>query len=365
MQLEESDASRILAEQQLKTNGSSGPIDEEIWQNEANALRGELKMFKEKQRELDADICERDASAMSVRFDLESAKIEVGHLKRRNAELMEALNVAADSEQQHSVENSPLKNLGKRMRCGGQDVEGVIDAMKSVIEKLKVENERLKRAAADAPRVIETERKLRLAKGKVAELQEEVSSLKAKVQAGDESVSLLARKREQYNLITRKLRTRESELEEVKKNISSVEQSHKQLELEVEAVKKQILNWPIFTKANSKSDHGNSSSTTTTLTALLRGAHEEISNLLSRLAGMERDKERMAGRIRKAEGDQGAYILSIQTEMNTLEEENDRLRSELEPFDLAFFEEIEDLKHEHAIALDRLRQYEASAQSVG
>ncbi len=79
---------------------------------------------------------------------------------------------------------------------------------------------------------------------------------------------------------------------------------------------------------------------------------------------MERDKERMAGRIRKAEGDQGAYILSIQAEMNTLEEENDRLRSELEPFDLAFFEEIEDLKHEHAMVLVRLRQFEASAQSV-
>ncbi len=365
MQLEESDASRILAEQQLKANRCGDPIDEEIWQNEA--LRDELKALKEKQRELDADICDRDASAMSLRFDLESANMEVGHLKRRNAELVETLSVSAEYEERrraHSIEISPLKNLGKRMRCGGQDVEGVIDAMKVVIEKLKVENECLKRAAADAPRVIETERKLRLAKSKVAELQEEISSLKAKVQAGDESVSLLERKREQYNFITRKLRTRESELEDVKKTISNIQQSHGQLELEVGAVKKQILNWPIFTKANnSKSDHGSSSSSLT-LTALLCNAHEEISNLLSRLAGMERDNERMAGRIRKAEGDQGAYILSIQAEMNTLEEENDRLRSELEPFDLAFFEEIEDLKHEHAMALDRLRQFEASAQSV-
>ncbi len=215
------------------------------------------------------------------------------------------------------------------------------------------------------PHDCQTERKLRLAKGKVTELQEEISMLRAKVQAGDESVSLLARKREQYNLITRKLRTRESELEESKKNLSNIEEARRQLELEMESAKKQILNWTTLAKGGMNAEHGNSSSPSLTFAALLRGAHEEMSNLQSRLAGMERDKERMAGRIRKAEGDQGAYILSIQTEMDTLEDENERLRSELEPFDLAFFEEIEDLKHEHAVTLDRLRQYEAAGQSVG
>ncbi len=367
MQLEESDAARILAEERLKANGSS-PVDEEILQNEADTLRDEIKVLKAKQRELDSDIVERDASAMSVRFDLESAKIELDYLKRRNVELLEAINItAADSEQhQHSVGKFPFKSSGKRMSCGGQDVGGVIDAMKRVIEKLKMENEHLKRTAADAPRASEIERKLRVAKGKVAELQEETSSLKVKVQAGDESVSLLARKREQYNLVMRKLRSRESELEEVKKNLTNIEQAHGHLELEMEAAKKQILNWPAFAKGRN-AEHGNSSSSSPpTLAALLRGAQDEKSNLLSRLAGMERDKERMAGRIRKAEGDQGACIISMQTEMDTLEEENEQLRSELEPFDLAFLEEIEDLKHEHAIALDRLCQYEAvAAQSVG
>ncbi len=157
LQLEESDAARILAEQQLKAavNGNS-PVDEEIWQNEADALKGELKALKAKQRKLDEDILERDASAMSLRFDLESAKIEVDHLKRRNTELLEVVNLSADYEQQSSIgNNSPLSSsLGKRMRCsGGQDVEGVIDTMKCVIEKLKLENDRLKRVAGDTTRL--------------------------------------------------------------------------------------------------------------------------------------------------------------------------------------------------------------------
>lgn len=47
-------------------------------------------------------------------------------------------------------------------------------------------------------------------------------------------------------------------------------------------------------------------------------------------------------------------------QVQKLQDENKRLRTELDAFDVEFFEEIEDLKYKYSIARDQLRQYHST-----
>lgn len=48
----------------------------------------------------------------------------------------------------------------------------------------------------------------------------------------------------------------------------------------------------------------------------------------------------------------------LEERIKELENENAKLRSELDAFDPSFFEEIEDLKHDHYLLTQKVHQYE-------
>lgn len=83
----------------------------------------------------------------------------------------------------------------KKSNCNeSRDLEGVVDALKRVTEKLRAENERLRRGAAEGAGRAEAERAARESKKRAGELKEEVDRLTAKAREADDAVYRLAQK---------------------------------------------------------------------------------------------------------------------------------------------------------------------------
>lgn len=79
----------------------------------------------------------------------------------------------------------------------------MVDALKRVTEKLRGENERLRRAAGDGSGRAEAERSARHAKKRAAALRAEVESLTVRAKEADGAVSKLAQKQVlQYMVVT-------------------------------------------------------------------------------------------------------------------------------------------------------------------
>lgn len=114
--------------------------------------------------------------------------------------------------------------------------------------------------------------------------------------------------------------------------------------------------------------------------AAAEAAQGEANQLRRRLAERERELKRMERRLAsgaeeaRVPGHGGGGMLSasgadasaavdsrLEEENQRLKEENEKLSTELQAFDLEFFEEIEDLKYKYSEAARKLRHYEQAA----
>lgn len=109
-----------------------------------------------------------------------------------------------------------------------------------------------------------------------------------------------------------------------------------------------------------------------TAEAAAEAAEDEANQLRRRLAESQRELKRMERRLARGEeetrvspvhgsgaADASAAVDSrLEEENQRLKEENEKLSTELQAFDLEFFEEIEDLKYKYSEASRKLRHYE-------
>ena len=74
------------------------------------------------------------------------------------------------------------------------DLEGTIEAMKRVVDKLKAENERYRKAASggDANKAADAEKKLKSQQQRADKLEEDLNGLRAKLKGHEESSQKLA-----------------------------------------------------------------------------------------------------------------------------------------------------------------------------
>jgi len=115
-------------------------------------LRDELDFARRQRLDLEAAVLERDSKAMENRFDLEARTAENERLRRRLREVESALKNATLSGGKKSAwmdEKQPASSSKKE-----KELEGVIDAMKRVIDKLKSENDRMKRTGGPDERKV-------------------------------------------------------------------------------------------------------------------------------------------------------------------------------------------------------------------
>ncbi|CAM9189161.1 unnamed protein product [Chrysoparadoxa australica] len=359
---------RLKAAMARRGGGASGGIvaEEEELFHEAEALRDELNASRADRRELEGkQVLDRDAAAMELRFDLEASTAEKDRLRGRLHELEHALHAA-----------NLLGGGGKGSSCGERtaggrfkrerDLEGVVEALKRVVEKLRAENDRLRRGAAHSAKTAEVEKRAREAKSKVTELQGEVASLRTRAAAGDDAIQRLAQKQDLINQLKRQLKGRDEDLKRARKWLQEVEDAKAVLATELEVANRRQMSAVGMDRGRLQA--GRSAPAT---------KEAELAHLRDQLAEAERERQRMSRRVSALQEGQvslaeqypvvpvpfgtssslsvmdsewGSYASRL---LQALRAENEQLKRELGSFTIEFFEEIEDLKYKYSLAVQR------------
>ncbi|CAM9334730.1 unnamed protein product [Hapterophycus canaliculatus] len=307
---------------------------------------------------------------MELRFDLEARTAETARLRRRARELQSAMRSQAAGAGGGTKDAAGSRPAGGRFKRE-RDLEGVVDALKRVTDKLRGENERLRRVAGEGGGRAEAERRARESKKKVAVLQEEVEKLTARAKEADSAVQKLAQKQDLINQLRRKLKARDEDLLSFQERAEDLAETKTLLSAELEAANQRLL----------ASDREYRPSSRPQAVAATRTAKEvedaqRVAETL-RQQRMERRSAMSGGRVNHFIASDGDAVLGktttdlmlsdggdheqeirLEQENRRLKEENDKLSTELQAFDLDFFEEIEDLKYKYSEAVRKLRQYE-------
>jgi centrosomal protein CEP290 len=346
-------------------------------------LKDEIDIVKKQKMELEAAILDRDARAIESRFDLEAKDQETDRLRKRVKELEGAYRHAAAS-----AGGSPVRGPGGSTTLGGggaaggkggsrreADLEGTIEAMKRVVDKLKAENDRFRKAASggDPNKASEAEKKMHAQRQRADKLEDELTGLRAKLKGHEESSQKLVQRQQQLTAMRKQLRSREEEVETLKQASGGASE-------EVDTLRKKLRTYEdrisalegSLTSAQSRGG-SNNPAMDRELTELRQRATQQaadIEALRSALAEAEQKAAAAPGAgmtfpAPKPAGGGGIDGPVKDAELRRLREENEKLRLELSAFDMDFFEEIENLKYAHAEAVKKLRVYEGAGGAGG
>ena len=338
-------------------------------------LKDDLDIAKRQKLELEAALLDRDARAIENRFDLESKAGEAERMRRRIRELEQAYRAAAAAAGGAKLGNLDAAFAGPSQSKGGQrerDLEGVIDAMKRVVDKLKAENDRLKKGTGtDAAKGGEWEKKASAEKRRADKAEDDLKGMAAKLRGHEESSQKLVQKQEALTRLKKQLKQREDELAELREKASSGQGEEEkevallrkklgQAEGRIQALEGSVQQAEARAARGAKAaDKGDGRQARTA---------EQAAEVDSLRAGLQEAQRRIAelssGTAAAAGGAAGAGAAGagMAAELRSLREENKNLRQELSAFDLDFFEEIEDLKNAHAEAVKKLRMYEGGGR---
>jgi len=190
---------REMEERRRKERSSTGGLrDSEDRFMREEKLRDELDSARRQRLDLEAALLERDSKAMEHRFDLEARATENDRLRRRLRELETALktsSAASGGGKRDDGTKLPSASAGSKRE---KELEGVIEAMKRVIDKLKAENERVKKTGGpDERKVSDAEKRSTAEKKRADKLEEDLAALQARLKTADKGSQELAQKQQQ------------------------------------------------------------------------------------------------------------------------------------------------------------------------
>lgn len=339
------------------------------------SLKQDLEEARSIQRELETKLLQRDSDAMEMRFDLEAGRVEVDRLNRRLEEIDESNKIKAGSSNRKDGTGKPSNTDEKNSKKAGErfkrerDLEGVVEALKSVVEKLKAENDRLRKGAAESVKIAEAEKKARELKSKLNSMQQEMKSLRSRAETGEEASLKLAMKTDALNQTKKQLRAQEEAVRAIKNRMENMESDKMSLERELNRANSRVTSLEkelIGARANAGGsysyvgDHdqeGNSHVELARLKAVVADQKDVIETLRNQRSISSHNKD--SGKDIEAKVKE---ISKLRKEMDRLQEENQKLMSELSAFDLDFFEEIEDLKFKYAEACRKLEMFEGGSR---
>jgi centrosomal protein CEP290 len=349
-------------------------------------LKEDLEGARRQRLELEAALLDRDSSAMESRFDLEARTQENERLRRRCRELESAYKAAVRNAGTHGsprggktawgddAGTKASTATGKRER----ELESVVDAMKRVVDKLKADNERLRKSGGpDERRANELEKRAAMERKRAEKLDSEMVGLMEKLKVSEDASSRLTQRQNQVTQLKREIKAKDEEQKSILARLSSAEedgQNHKRRGEQLEA-RIQQLEIQIASKATrdagaaQKKGAGSKENDTQPLQAKTAQQAAEIETLKSELA----ESKRLLTAVRKESAKKagpassaslataevaGAELGKLRDSYRKVVGENEKLKEELSAFDLDFFEEIENLKYAHAEAMRKLRLYE-------
>jgi chromosome segregation ATPase len=282
-------------------------------------VRDELMALGDELREKERLIVDKDTRLMDLELELESVRAEYQRLHRK-ATLAKPSN--------ETLLSTTATTGTRRIKSTAQErleLEEVIENMKKVIEKLRSENEKLRKAAAAvlSPDKVEAmRRKLREARDARQSLQVEVEQLrvenselkKDKLRLQQRVRSLSASRTDSSGPGSRATSSRRSIDEDTERlhQLQLAEKDAQIADLNDRIVKKDVY----------------------------------IRELCQRLAQAE-----TLSTAPSAANEVESRTADLQLRVDELAHENEQLRHELSAFDQDFFEEIEDLKYKYAQAV--------------
>lgn len=330
-------------------------------------LRDDLDLVRRQKLELEAALLERDARAIESRFDLEASELEIGRLKRRVKEL-ESSYKALSSLSQGSTParansgSSTMNAVGARGKRE-EELEGIVEAMKRVVDKLKAENDRLKKTAAgdlgsDERKTGDVDRKMQSEKKRADRLEEEKRSLMEKLKGHEENSQKIVQRQQQLAMLRRQMKVKEEETQSTREQLEAAIVERETLRGRMSGLQGRVdeLESALLKQQSSTNQKSLGAAPTMKLEQLQR----ELAESRSDRTALQRENDSLRSQAddlrRLGPSASGAELLS---EAKRLREENTKLRRELSAFDLDFFEEIENLKYAHAEAIRKLRLYES------
>lgn len=338
-----------------------------------------------------------------IRFDLEARELDVERLKRRVRELEAAYKNAVSATGVHDAKTGTgsrafaweEERAGQGSGSGGKgskrerDLEGVVEAMKKVIDKMKNENDRLRRGVSTGsvgPSGVDADSKLKgtgagagaggesvkliLEKKKCEKLEESLLALQAKMKSMEESGQKVTQRQQQLTSVRKQLKAKEDELAVAKESVdllvaekeafrrkaTAAEGRVQQLEVTVQQARQLSRDKPPPQGVNKEGKE----------IAELRLNAAEDREEIAALQVQLNDLISKQGQNKKQAIKEGERNIAAATqETARLKDENEKLRQELSAFDLDFFEEIENLKYAHSEAVKKLRVYEGGREGAG
>lgn len=281
-------------------------------------VREELLALGDELRSKEQEMVVKDTKLLELELEVESLRLEYKRLQRKNQHSGGSTGNDDTPKQRRAAKGGRGSSWATQERL---ELEEVIENMKKVIEKLRAENEKLKKAAAkqalvSPERVDAMRRKLKEQKearerleAQLEKLQHENGELKDKLK------------------LQQKLRAKTA-------SSSSTKNESNALELQVQEKDRQLLK-----------------------------GEQELAELRHQVLQLELQLERSANDANDEEDEQIKHeqeerIKDLQAQVLELEDENTKLTNELAAFDEDFFEEIEDLKYKYAQAVRDKRQLE-------
>lgn len=358
-------------------------------------LRDELDFTRRQRLELEAALLDRDGKALESRFELEAATGNLQRLQRRVKELEDANRMLFQQQQlgggavpfsrtEQGGAGSAKATAGSRREA---ELEGVIDSMKRVIEKLRADNERIRKGVTGGMTTIshagstshaagtpseerkaggnnETEKKLQQEKRRVKELEEELQVIQTKLRGLEDGGQKLAQRQQQVAQLRQALKKKDEDLQRYTQEAEHATQEKDILRRRITGLEEKMRD--LASSAQQQQHQGAEESTLRRLSAIQAEndvLRLEVNDMRSKLSQKEQQLQQSSGQ--SATGGKGALSSRSAADYAALKEENEKLRSELSAFDLEFFDEIENLKFAHAEAIKKLREYEGRDGSRG
>lgn len=363
-------------------------------------LHDELDFARRQRLELEAQLLERDAQTLELRFESEEKAAERLRLQRRVKEqedvirqLREAaghLAGAGDLPFSRIVGAGPGPGAGASgTGTGGSrrenELESVVESMKRVIEKLRADNERLRRGISgplaggtsnlgggqshhqttqqqptsqNAPTSgtgTDWEKRFGAEKKRNEKLTEELNLLRAKQAEKEDSQTKLSQKTQQLSTLQKKLAKRDEEVQRQVGDITRLVAEKETLTRQLQQLQQQQQQLVQQQQQQPKQKHGAAGLSVSEEEEVLRqmtGTQAENDSLRLEVSDLRKKLASLSGSNSNSNRAGGGG------DIDRLKEENAKLKAELAAFDLDFFEEIENLKFAHAEAMRKLKTFE-------
>ncbi|KAK3238116.1 hypothetical protein CYMTET_51864 [Cymbomonas tetramitiformis] len=327
-------AQRIQQLEEQLRHARSGASAHDAPSTTARRGGGGEEELEEEAARLKDQLLSADAVNLELKFEREQAVLRATKLEERLQRLQ-----ASRADGGMDAPEPRTRGGGKPHEAAAKvaELEEVVVALKRVVEKLRSENESLKKGASTNRQYMAAVNKVKELKKRVEGLEEQNGALQRGETAGQKEIAQRTTMLEELNAdLRRQLRQAEAG---AKSQPSTAEVA--ELRAEVDQLEKNLQ-----AKARAVS----------ALQRQLEEADREMEHLKSAAAAPrmapagERAKEELAA----ARG----RINSLQQDLAVCQTENRDLKNELNAFDPAFFDEIEDLKHDHHELSRVVEQYE-------